>query len=124
MSAGFAAAMAARRFLDQVAHDVVDHAPDDLVHQAPARQLAVAREHRIVLAREQRHAASSLERDQSGAQAVVHVVVVVGDRVREIGDLRLEARLPALEEALPEIAELARVRERAMLQDPFAGLEA
>ena len=113
-----------RGLLDQVAHDLVDHAPDHLVDEAAAGQLAVAREHRVVLAREQRHAAQLLERHQAGAQAVVDVVVVVGDGVGEVRDLRLEARLAALDEALPELAERARVRERAVLQDPLARLEA
>ena len=61
--------------------------------------------------------------EQAGAQAVVDVVVVVGDLVGEIGDLRFERRPPLLEEALADLAQLARVRHRAVLEDAFASFE-
>ena len=57
-----------------------------------------------------------LERDEPRAQAVVDVVVVVGDLVGDVRELRLEARLAALEEAATDVAELARVLERAVLR--------
>ncbi len=91
--------------------------------EAAAGQFPVAREDRIVLAREQRDVLQLVQRDEARAQAVVDVVVVVGDGVGEVRDLRLEARLAALDEAPPELAERARVRERAVLQDPLARLE-
>ena len=43
-------------------------------------------------ARDQRHLEQLLEREQAGAQAVVNVVIVVGDVVRDRRDLRLQAR--------------------------------
>ena len=42
-----------------------------------------------------------LEREQSGAQPVVDIVIVVGDLVGNVGQLRLEARLLALDEPPP-----------------------
>ena len=59
--------------------------------------------------REERQRPELLERDQTGAQAVVDVVIVVGDLVGEVRELRLEAGCVPLEEALADVAELARV---------------
>ncbi len=73
--------------------------------------------------REERQLLELLERDQPRAQSIVDVVVVVRDLVGEVRELRLEARLAALEEAFADVAELARVLERAVLQDSLARLE-
>ncbi len=62
-------------------------------------------------------------RDQPGADPVVHVVVVVGDGVGEVRELRLERRLPPLEEAQAELAELPRIGRGAVLEDALASLE-
>ena len=61
---------------------------------------------------------------QPRAQAVVDVVVVVGDLVGEIGHLCLERRLPPQQEALAQFAQRARVLLPAVLQDALARLEA
>jgi hypothetical protein len=45
-----------------------------------------------------------IEGDQAGAQTVVEVVVVVGNFVGQIADLRFEGRLRAIEKALAEFA--------------------
>ena len=66
---------------------------------------------------------SSSSVDQAGAQAIIHVVVVVGDLVGEIGELGFEAGLLALDEPLAHIAQRAGIGQRAMLQDAFAALE-
>ena len=58
---------------------------------------------------EQRHLEQLLDADQAGADAVVDVVVVVGDLVGEIRELRLQARLLPADEALAQLAELERV---------------
>ena len=50
-------------------------------------------------------------------------MIVVGDLVGEIGDLRLEPRLSAPDEALAQLAELAGVAQRAVLEDAFAAFE-
>ena len=57
----------------------------------------------------QRHLGDLLERDQAGANAVVDIVIVVGNFIGEIRQLRLEAGLAPLQEALAHIAELARL---------------
>ena len=109
--------------LDEVRDDVVDHPPHDFVDQAAILQLRIEREHRVVLAPEQRHVAQAVERDQSGAQAVVDVVIVVRDLVGEIRDLRFEAGLAALDEALAESPSSRALLQRAVLEDSLAGLE-
>ena len=66
-------------------------------------------QHGRSVAFEDRDLAELLELEQAGAQPVVDVVVVVGDLVGEVGDLRFERRPAFLEEALADVAELARV---------------
>ena len=43
--------------------------------------------------------------------------------VGEVGELRLETRLGAIQKSLAYIAELARILGGAVLQDPFPALE-
>jgi hypothetical protein len=50
-------------------------------------------------------------------------VVVVGDLVGEVGDLRLDRRLRAGEKSFAERAQAACVLHRAVLEDAFARLE-
>ena len=61
--------------------------------------------------------------DQARAQPIVDVVVVISDRIGEIGDLCFEARLAFVDEAFAEFAEFACVRQLAMLENAFARLE-
>ncbi len=61
-----------------------------------------------------------LQRDQSGTQAIVDVMVVVADLVGQIAQLRLDGGLRPLDEAPPEIAQLMRLLRRAVLEDAFA----
>jgi hypothetical protein len=50
-------------------------------------------------------------------------VVVVGDLVGQVGDLRLQRRLLLVEKALADVAELFGIAERAVLEDALARLE-
>src|SRR6266404_1762741 len=93
------------RGADEVDHDVVDHAPDGLVHQAALAKIRIERHDGVVLPPEHAHLAQRGQVQQLRADAIIHVVIVVGDFVGEIGDLRFEPRLAALDEAL--IANLA-----------------
>ena len=97
------------RLHDQVAHQVVDHAPDGLVELSPRGAPPDTPRRPRVEPREDAHFAQLLELIRPGAHAVVDVVVVVGDLVGEVGDLRLEPGLRSLEEALADVAQLARV---------------
>ena len=93
------------------------------MHEPRSAELWVGPAHLFVLAAEHAAAAQVLDRDQPGADAVVDVVVVVGDLVGEVGQLRLETGLQALQEPLAEFAELARIRGGAVLEDALAHFE-
>ena len=108
---------------DQVGDQGVDHAPHRFVPQPRRREPRVLAQHGPQMAREDRHLGELRHVEQPGTHAVIHVVVVIGDFVREVGDLCLQRRAPPFHEALPHIAELTRVPDRAMLQDPLARLE-
>src|SRR5579862_1847377 len=56
---------------------------------------------------------------QLRANAVIQIVIVVGDLVREIGDLGFESGLTALHETLPQLSQLARIAHRAVFQNAF-----
>ena len=106
MFAGAAASSRAAEDCDHVHHDVVDHAPDHLVHEPAAAEVGVALLHVAQLPVDDGQIAQLVERDEAGAQAVVDVVVVVGDLVGKVGELRLEPGLLALDEPPTEVAEL------------------
>jgi hypothetical protein len=77
--------------------------------------------------REQRHRGQLLEREQARAHAVVDVVRVVGDLVGQVGQLRLQAGLGAVEKAPPRrrarAPRCAARGQRAVLEDALARLE-
>ena len=78
-------------FDDQVVDHVADQPAHELVDQPrcldPRVAVAHAREYRP----DERHLAQVVDAEQTGAHAVVDVVIVVGDVVGERGDLRLGA---------------------------------
>ena len=53
-----------------------------------------------------------IQAQQSRTQAIVDIVVVVGDLVGQVGQLRLQRWLAVLEEAPPELSQRARVGGR------------
>ena len=91
--------------------------------QASGRQAGVVLRDRVVLAAEHRDSPQLVDAEQPRAQSIVDVVVVVGDLVRQVRELRLEPRLAPLEKPQTQLAERARIGRRAVLQDPLAGLE-
>jgi hypothetical protein len=106
------AAAAIRRVLSasQVDDQRVDHPPHGLVdHPALARSPETPGARRRMPG-EQRHRFELRDVEQAGAQAVVDVVVVVGDLVGQIGDLRFERRLPACRKRSPSSPSGARSR--------------
>src|SRR3546814_15595067 len=65
--------------------DVVDHAADlvadQLGNEALFLDTRIAIAHRLPAAADQRHGEELVEGDKAGAQAVVYVVIVVGDKI-------------------------------------------
>ena len=123
MSRGAAAAIASA--LDSIKPETrwLNHSAHGLAAEPLRLESGVALFDPTHVLREERQLPELLERDQPRAQSIVDVVIVVRDLVGEIRELRLEARLVALEESYADVAELARVLERAVLQDSLARLE-
>ena len=106
--------------LHQIDHQGIDHAPHGFVNQTAAIKLRVLGLGHLQMARKQADLFQLLKRDQARTQTVVHVVVVVGDLVGEVGDLRFKTRLLLEDEALAHIAKLTRIVQRAVFEDAFA----
>ena len=105
------------------------HAADGLVQRAALGQPRVFGPHRAQVPGEQRHLGHLRQREQARAHAVVDVVRVVGDLVGQVGQLRLQAGLRAVDEAARHTARLGRLQQArvgggAVLEDAFARLEA
>ena len=62
--------------------------------------------HPFNVPRQQRHLFELFQRDQPGTQAVIDIMVVVGDLVGEVGDLRLQRGTAIVQEALADVAQL------------------
>ena len=77
----------------------------------------------VVMQAEQLTVREADECQQARPQAVVNIVVIVGDLIRDIGYLRLQARSLAVDKAPAQLAQGRRVLLRAVFQDAFAGLE-
>jgi len=107
----------------QVDDEEVDHAPDDLVHETPLSDTRMLLAHDVVLAAEQPHVVQVADLDETGAQPVVDVVIVVRNLVGEVRELCFEPWLAPVDEALAQLAELAGVLQRAVLEDALAALE-
>ena len=76
-----------------------------------------------MLTAEHPHVAQAAHIDQTRAQPVVHIVIVVGDLVSNVRDLRFESGLTSLEKSLAKLPELARIARRAVLENAFAAFE-
>src|SRR6185437_15072232 len=96
---------------------------NDLVDQPALAQVGVLGSDNVILTPEQAYFAQILEIDELGTNAVVDVVIVVGNLVGQVGDLRFEAGLAPVEETLTELAQLAGVTYRTMFEDAFTALE-
>ena len=82
-----------------------------------------SRMHLVELALHQRHLGCFFQRDQASADAVVDIVIVVGDLVGEIRQLRLQPGLLSPQKALAHVAQLARLGDRAVLENALAAFE-
>ena len=120
--AGFAKAFGGG--IDQVGNQPVDHTAQDLEYQATAREIRICGRHVTVVLQEQRHLEQLLHGNEACAYAVVHIVIVIGNLVGEIRQLRLQAGLSPLNEALAQLAELNCIVVRTVFENPFAAFEA
>ena len=109
--------------MGEVGDDLVNHAPHHFVDEPSFTQARMGRTHRGMVPAEQRQLIQFIKTDQTGTQAIVDVVMVVGDFIRHIGQLRLERRLLTVQEAAPQFAKRRGVTGAAVLQNSFARLE-
>ena len=90
------------RLRDHVAHEIVDHAANGFVEHSPGAASSGYRSTTAcVKAREHANVEQFLDADQPGPHTIVEVVIVVGDLVGQVGDLRFEPGLSALQKASP-----------------------
>jgi hypothetical protein len=120
---------AASRRRDGVVNLRTQHTACGFVQQAASLQMRMLTHGIPVVLSEQGNLGDLIQGDQSGAHAIIDVMRVVGDLVREVAQLRLEARLRALEEAATDPPWLLlfkpfRIRTRAVLQNSLAGFKA
>ena len=109
--------------LCQIRNQRIDHATNRFVDQPPVHQFRVLPAHGLEVAREDTHRRQLLDRDQRGAQAVVHVVIVVGNLVGQVGQLRLHRRPMILQESAADLAQFLGILDGAVLEYAFAGLK-
>ncbi len=100
---------------DEVDDDEIDHPPDDLVDQAALAKIWVLCDDGVVLAAEEADFAQFAQVHELRADAVVNVVIVVRDLVRQVRDLSLEAGLLPVDKPLTQLPELTRIAHGAML---------
>ena len=104
---------------DEINRHQVDHAPDGFVDQSAPGQPRVGALHDLPVAEKDRHRIELFEGDQTRAQAVIDIVVVVGDFVGQVGKLGFEGGLVTLKETASDFAESFGVLVRAMLENAF-----
>ncbi|CAM2149469.1 hypothetical protein PT2222_210122 [Paraburkholderia tropica] len=113
----------AARLPDQIDDQRIDDAPHGLVNQPPPVDLRILGARGLVVGLPEFDFGELLDRQETGTQPVVDVVIVVGDFVGDIRDLRLDGRLASEQEALAQFAQTPRVLARAMLENALARLE-
>ena len=96
------------RGVNHVIHLVAQHAADGFVQNAArfGRQARMLAQGLLVVVRKHLHLQKLLHADQPRTHAIVDVVRVVGDRIGQVAQLRLQAGLGAVDEAPPHPAGL------------------
>ena len=107
-----------RGFFDEVGNHATDHAAHGFVNRPAHGQRWVALNHGVVLLGEQAHLTELFDCDEFRAQAVVDVVVVVGDFIGDVGQLGLETRLALLDKTPSELAEFGGLLGAQCLRMP------
>src|SRR5258706_7266449 len=65
----------------QIHHEGADHAAHGFVHQPPLVELRILAQHLFHMARENINFGKLLDAKQTGAQAVIDVMIIIGDLV-------------------------------------------
>ena len=75
---------------DQVGNQRVNHAAHGFMHNATAFQIRIGRIHFIQMCGKKSHLSQLFKGDQARAQTIIDIMVVVGNLIRQIGDLRFQ----------------------------------
>ena len=110
--------------LDDIGDELVDHRSDDFSCQSRLFALRILAAHVSGSIGKEGNRLELPQIDQPGTDAVIDIVVVVGDFIRQICDLCFEAGLFAVDEPSADVAELPGILRGAMLENAFASLEA
>jgi hypothetical protein len=108
---------------DEVGDELADHFANGLAAFQLRFEVGIPPLDTAQVLGEERHRGELVQRDQTRPQPVIDVVVVVGDFIRDVRELCLEPRLGSIDEALADVAEVARMLQRAMLENSLASLE-
>ncbi len=90
--------------------------------QPPPADARISGLHHLTLVGKDWNRFQLLKSDQSGPQTVIHVVVVVGNLVGQIGQLGFEGGLATFEETPADVAEHCGILRRTVLKYSFPGL--
>ena len=110
-------------FIDEVADEQIDQAAARFVTQYGSGGLRITCLHLGENVAVQGLGAQIFQIQQAGAQAVVDIMVIVGDLVGEIDDLGFQAGLGAAQKALPHIPQVSRFIFGAVFEDALARLK-
>ena len=124
MLSGTARATFSAVVFDEVANQGVDHLTDGFVDQATPAERWIARLNQSDVAREKADLAQLLQTDEAGAQAIVDIMVVVGNFVGEIAYLRFQDGCPPTRNRSPTSPSRRAFSSEQCFDDALAGFEA
>jgi hypothetical protein len=101
-----------------------DHAPHGFVHQPAIIDFWVFAHHSAHMLGKKTDSRKLFYRNQSGTQAVIHVMIIVCDLISEIGNLRFKRRALPLDESFANFSEQARIFQGTVFKNSLAGFEA
>ena len=76
--------------LDQIVDHEADLVTDQLAHKPVGRQIGMAYRHLMPAALDERHLQQLFQRENARPQAIVDIVIVISDIVRQRGNLSLQ----------------------------------
>jgi len=109
---------------NEIAHERVDHPPYRLVDEAATGEVRVQAPSLLEVPMDNRRRGQFFQTNESRADTVVDVVIVIGDLVREVGNLRFQGRLAADQEPLAERPQCLGRWSGTVLEDALTRLEA
>ena len=104
---------------DEVNGGGVDHAPDHFMHEAATREAGPVFFGALAVGAEDLNRIEGFERQEARAQAVIDIVIVVGNFVGHVGQLGFEAGAQVVKETFAQGAEGLGMGAGAVFEDAF-----